>query len=203
MGLVFPLPRAAAGRAVAVNKALVRRFAAFGADPAAVDVSRILRVVGTTNSKSGERTEILWLNECDGRVHPSAGGERQAKDPFDVLEGRVPSFATPDRGSAATGAHVFLVTERSRTNHGILLTDTATRVADCLGDCNQEMPVMVGGFGSARLGKMRTRLAPRRSVRASNTRPPLRRLVEYPAIKYAKIPWELLGRQDGANTRQL
>ena len=93
MGLVFPLPRAAAGRAVAVNKALVRRFAAFGADPAAVDMSRILRVVGTTNTKSGERAEILWLNECDGRVRPSAGGERQAKDPFDVLEGRVPSFA--------------------------------------------------------------------------------------------------------------
>ena len=62
-----PLPRAAAGRAVAVNKALVRRFEEWGADPAAVDVSRVLRVVGTTNSRSGERAEILWQAERDGQ----------------------------------------------------------------------------------------------------------------------------------------
>ena len=61
-----PLPRAAAGRAVAVNRALVRRFAAWGADPAAVDVSRILRVVGTTNTKSGEVASVLWQAERDG-----------------------------------------------------------------------------------------------------------------------------------------
>ena len=61
-----PLPRAAAGRAVAVNKALVRRFQAWGADPAAVDVSRILRVVGTTNTKSGEAARVLWQTERDG-----------------------------------------------------------------------------------------------------------------------------------------
>ena len=62
-----PLPRAAAGRAVAVNKALVRRFAAWGADPAAVDVSRILRVVGTTNSRSGEAARVLWQAERSGQ----------------------------------------------------------------------------------------------------------------------------------------
>lgn len=63
-----PLPRAATGRAVAVNKALVRRFTAWGADPAAVDVSRILRVVGTTNSKSGEAARVLWQAERNGQV---------------------------------------------------------------------------------------------------------------------------------------
>ena len=63
-----PLPRAAAGHAVAVNKELVKRFQQWGADPAAVDVSRILRVVGTTNSKSGERAEILWQAERNGEV---------------------------------------------------------------------------------------------------------------------------------------
>jgi hypothetical protein len=61
-----PIPRPAAGRAVAVNRALVKRFTAWGADPAAVDVSRLLRVVGTTNSKSGERAAILWQAERDG-----------------------------------------------------------------------------------------------------------------------------------------
>ena len=63
-----PIPRAAAGRAVAVNSALVRRFAEWGADPKCVDVSRILRVIGTTNTKSGERTEILWQHEDGGQV---------------------------------------------------------------------------------------------------------------------------------------
>ncbi len=63
-----PIPRPAAGRAVAVNRALVRLFGEFGADPAAVDMSRILRVVGTVNSKSGEVARILWLNERDGVV---------------------------------------------------------------------------------------------------------------------------------------
>ena len=61
-----PLPRAAAGRAVAVNRALVRRFEQWGADPAAVDVSRILRVVGTTNTRSGGVARILHQAERDG-----------------------------------------------------------------------------------------------------------------------------------------
>ena len=60
-----PIPRAA-GRAVAVNKALVRIFAEFGADPIAVDVSRLLRVVGTLNTKSGDTARILWLNQANG-----------------------------------------------------------------------------------------------------------------------------------------
>jgi hypothetical protein len=63
-----PIPRAAAGRAVAVNRALVKRLTTWGADPAAVDVSRLLRVVGTTNSKSGERAAILWQAEHDGTL---------------------------------------------------------------------------------------------------------------------------------------
>lgn len=57
-----PIPRAEAGRAVAVNRALARRLVSFRADPNAVDVSRILRVVGTLNGKSGRPVDILWLN---------------------------------------------------------------------------------------------------------------------------------------------
>ena len=62
-----PLPRAAAGRAVAVNKALVRRFREWGADPAAVDVSRVLRLVGTQNTKSGEFARILYQADRSGK----------------------------------------------------------------------------------------------------------------------------------------
>lgn len=61
------LPKQAAGRMVAVHRALVTIFADLGADRAAVDVSRILRVVGTTNTKSGEVARIVWQNEVDGQ----------------------------------------------------------------------------------------------------------------------------------------
>ncbi|MFC5357094.1 hypothetical protein [Azospirillum himalayense] len=62
-----PIPRAAAGRAVAVNRALVRLFSDFGADPAAVDMSRILRVIGTVNSKSGVVARVLWSHDQGGQ----------------------------------------------------------------------------------------------------------------------------------------
>ncbi|WP_459697959.1 hypothetical protein [Acidisoma sp. C75] len=63
-----PIPRPAAGRALAVNRALVRRLAEWGADPQAVDVSRVLRVVGTVNTKSGEPARLLWQQERNGEI---------------------------------------------------------------------------------------------------------------------------------------
>ncbi|WP_439548848.1 hypothetical protein [Falsiroseomonas sp.] len=57
------IPRAAAGRAVAVNRALAARFNELGADPRAIDMSRILRVIGTVNSKSGEVVRLLHLEQ--------------------------------------------------------------------------------------------------------------------------------------------
>jgi len=63
-----PVPRAEAGRAMAINRALVRSFRDFGADPAAVDLSRILRVVGSVNSRSGKTVEVIWSNDADGNI---------------------------------------------------------------------------------------------------------------------------------------
>lgn len=63
-----PIPRAAAGRAVAVNKHLVGLFQEMGSDPACVDVSRILRVVGTLNSKNNEPVELLHQTEINGKI---------------------------------------------------------------------------------------------------------------------------------------
>jgi len=63
-----PVPRAAAGRVVAVNRALVRAFEEWNADPSCVDVSRILRVVGTLNTKTGHPVSILHQEERDGSV---------------------------------------------------------------------------------------------------------------------------------------
>jgi hypothetical protein len=50
----------AAGRAIAVNRKLVETFKSFGADPKCVDMSRILRVVGSINSKTGRLCRVVW-----------------------------------------------------------------------------------------------------------------------------------------------
>jgi hypothetical protein len=61
-----PIPRVEVGRAVAINRALVRLLAPFRPDPRAVDGSRILRLVGTVNSKNGGAVAIVWLNGPPG-----------------------------------------------------------------------------------------------------------------------------------------
>ena len=61
-----PVPRAGAGRAVAISRALVKRFAEWGADPCAVDVSRVLRLVGSVNTKNGETVRVIHQEERDG-----------------------------------------------------------------------------------------------------------------------------------------
>ena len=43
-------------------------LAPFGADPGARDASRVLRLVDTVNTRSGERVRVLWLNETAGEV---------------------------------------------------------------------------------------------------------------------------------------
>jgi hypothetical protein len=56
-----PLPRAALPRWNAVQKELVARLEPFGADPGARDASRVLRLVDTVNTRSGERVRVLWV----------------------------------------------------------------------------------------------------------------------------------------------
>ncbi len=63
-----PLPRAALPRWNAVQKQLVTSLQPFGADPGARDASRLLRLVDTVNTRSGERVRVLWVNERDGEV---------------------------------------------------------------------------------------------------------------------------------------
>ena len=49
-----------AGRKLeALNKALIKKFSHFGADPVAFDVSRVLRVVGSINTKTGTAVRII------------------------------------------------------------------------------------------------------------------------------------------------
>jgi hypothetical protein len=51
-----------------VQKQLVVSLAPFGADPGARDASRLLRLVDTVNTRSGERVRVLWVNEREGEV---------------------------------------------------------------------------------------------------------------------------------------
>jgi len=63
-----PLPRAALPRWNAVQKQLVATLERFGADPGARDASRLLRLVDTINTRSGERVRVLWVNESQGEI---------------------------------------------------------------------------------------------------------------------------------------
>ena len=63
-----PLPRAALPRWNAVQKHLVASLELFGADPGARDASRVLRLVDTVNTRSGERVRVLWVNEREGEI---------------------------------------------------------------------------------------------------------------------------------------
>jgi hypothetical protein len=63
-----PLPRAALPRWNAVQRQLVDRLERFGADPSARDASRLLRLVDTVNTRSGERVRVLWVNESQGQI---------------------------------------------------------------------------------------------------------------------------------------
>ncbi|MBL8250745.1 MAG: replication protein [Candidatus Competibacter sp.] len=56
-----PLPRAALPRWNAVQKELVARLEPFGADPGARDASRVLRLVDTVNTRSGQPVRVMWV----------------------------------------------------------------------------------------------------------------------------------------------
>jgi DNA-binding CsgD family transcriptional regulator len=55
-----PIPSMALPRWNAIQKALVEQYKGLGADPQARDASRVLRVVGTKNSKSGEIARLIY-----------------------------------------------------------------------------------------------------------------------------------------------
>ena len=56
------LPRQALPRWNAAQRALVARFAHLGADPAARDASRVLRLVQTVNTKTGAIVRVSWAH---------------------------------------------------------------------------------------------------------------------------------------------
>lgn len=66
--LMSPLQATDLPRWNAVQAMLTLAFDEFGADHGARDGSRVLRLVGTVNTKSGEYTRILWENRQGGEL---------------------------------------------------------------------------------------------------------------------------------------
>lgn len=63
------IPRQALPRWNLCQREIVDRFRKYGADPAAKDASRVLRLIDTINTRSGERCRVVHVNEAsDG--HP-------------------------------------------------------------------------------------------------------------------------------------
>ena len=56
-----PIPRAALPRWNAIQSHLVSALERFGADQGARDASRVLRLVDTINTRSGERVRVIWV----------------------------------------------------------------------------------------------------------------------------------------------
>jgi hypothetical protein len=54
------IPRQALPRWEAIQKALYTAFQPFGADPKALDASRVLRLVDTLNTRSGQRVRVVY-----------------------------------------------------------------------------------------------------------------------------------------------
>lgn len=61
-----PIPRQALPRWNACQRYLVEKLKVIGADPAARDASRVLRLVDTVNTKSGEMCHVLHVTEQAG-----------------------------------------------------------------------------------------------------------------------------------------
>lgn len=96
-----PIPRAMAGLALAVNRTLCRSFAPFEADPRAVDLTRVLRIAGTVNSRNSKPCEIVWWNgPDDAPVTYEFEAFARSILPNGVEEVEEPAADRPQRGRA-------------------------------------------------------------------------------------------------------
>ena len=87
---IKPLPSAALPRWSVVEKYLIKAFKGMGVDENVKDVSRVLRLVGTINQKSGDKVRILHLND-DGKY-----GDQPVVYSFDTIADTILPFSRDD-----------------------------------------------------------------------------------------------------------
>lgn len=140
------LPREALVRWNVVQEQLVKLFEPLGADPAAKDAARILRLVGTTNLKSGKRVEVVYAQS-------SPQGGTVAVD-FELLArlllplDRQRKSAKPTGSKAADNTPFALVPNEAAVRKNSLLKGINTRVLawDRLHDL-RKLAELRGGIG--------------------------------------------------------
>lgn len=98
------LPKTAYPRWAAVQRVLVEAFADLGADASARDASRILRIPGTYNPKSGEFCEPIYVNQFWGEI---------VSHNFDGLANAVLPY-TREQITALRQAHALAKQQRAR-----------------------------------------------------------------------------------------
>lgn len=88
-----PIPRQALPRWNALERVLVEKMQQYGADSQARDASRVLRLVNTYNSKSGQKCRVVFLNR-----NAAGGIERYG---FDELANVILPFDRPQKQKKA------------------------------------------------------------------------------------------------------
>ena len=125
------LPKAAYPRWAAVQAALVEAFADLGADAQARDASRILRLVGTYNHKTGTLCEPLWARMFFGDIERIAFDDlADAVLPFtreQLAALRAQRAAQAARCAANLGGHLLALA--GSKGHGNLLAFNPVRLA--------------------------------------------------------------------------
>jgi DNA-binding CsgD family transcriptional regulator len=139
-----PLPRAALPRWHAVEDALVAAFADMGADPQVRDVSRVLRLVNSTNQKNKRQVEIVHVAWSDG--------DQAKKYAFDDLASITLPFAREtvskfkqERASSSKKAQLELIQGGKRNIEGLLPFNPKKLAWDRLADIRALAQLRFGG----------------------------------------------------------
>jgi hypothetical protein len=100
----LPVGRAWLGKLVALNPALVRRLAQFGADPKATDATRILRLTDSLHTGAGRKVDLIWQEKIDGQVLSTLAPNMASR----LGRGGQPMLKTlPLQGVTVTGDAIF------------------------------------------------------------------------------------------------
>ncbi|MCG8026003.1 MAG: replication protein [Candidatus Thiodiazotropha endolucinida] len=139
-----PLPRAALPRWHAVEDALVAAFADLGADPQVRDVSRVLRLVNSTNQKNKRRVEIVHVAWGDGDQAKKHAFDDMASITLPFTRESAAKFKQ-ERASSSKKAQLELIQGGKRNIEGLLPFNPKKLAWDRLADIRVLAQLRFGG----------------------------------------------------------
>lgn len=140
------LPRDALSRWNVVQGLLVKLFEPLGADPAAKDAARILRLVGTTNLKSGQRVEVVYHQGKSLDTTASVDFERLSQALLPLDRQRKPTAKSKSTAKSTTGGTLQLVAS-SADGKKLLRGIHTGRLALARLDDLRKLAALRGGIG--------------------------------------------------------